>query len=300
MQLYEALLPYPRIDPVLVHIGPLAIRWYALAYIAGLLIGWWAIVRMLRDKALWTNPPFKGKAPATADDIGDLVVWVTFGTILGGRFGWVIFYGIVLCGMNQSAPYCYGLPGGFLTDPIRIVAAWEGGMSFHGAVIGILIAVLVFTHRRKLDPFKIGDLIMAVAPIGLFLGRIANFINGELWGRPSNVPWAMIFPNPLAGGVPRHPSQLYEAGLEGIVLFVILQTGLRLFRWHEKPGLTTAVFFLGYGVFRTFVELFREPDAPFLGPITMGQTLSGLMLAAAAFFFWYALIKPGAGAKDRA
>lgn len=300
MHIYEALLPYPRIDPVLVHIGPLAIRWYALAYIAGLLAGWWLVLREIAQKSLWANPPFKGKAPANAEEAGDLVVWVTFGVILGGRLGWVIFYGVILCGMDQGAAYCRGLPWGFIDDPVKIVAAWEGGMSFHGGLIGVAIAVWLFTRRRKLDTMKAGDLVASVAPIGLFFGRLANFVNGELWGRPTDVPWAMIFPNPLAGGVPRHPSQLYEAGLEGIVLFAILQAGLRLFRWHEKPGLMIAVFFLGYGTFRSFVELFREPDAPFLGPVTMGQTLSGLMLAISAYFFWHALVKPKAGAKARA
>ena len=301
MQLVEALLPYPRIDPVLIHIGPLAIRWYALAYIAGLLLGWWLVLREIAQKSLWAGPPFKTKAPANSEEIGDLVVWATLGVILGGRLGWVLFYGLILCGMDQGAPYCYGLPGGFIHDPIRIVAAWQGGMSFHGGLLGVAIAVWLFTRKRGLDTLRVGDLVATVAPIGLFFGRLANFVNGELWGRPTNVPWAMIFPNPMAGGVPRHPSQLYEAGLEGIVLFAIMQAGLRLFRWHEKPGLLIAVFLTGYGVFRTIAELFREPDAPFLGPITMGQTLSGLMLATAAWFFWAALIKPKrAGAAEKA
>jgi phosphatidylglycerol---prolipoprotein diacylglyceryl transferase len=291
----EATLPYPQIDPVLIHLGPLAIRWYALSYIAGLLLGWWFILRMLRDKALWKNPPFNRKPPATADDIGDLVVWATIGTILGGRLGWDIFYGTILCSVSPGAGFCHGLPMEFITNPIKIVAAWQGGMSFHGGLIGVLLAVLLFCRRRKLDPLRVGDLVSSVAPIGLFFGRIANFINGELWGKPTHVPWAMIFPNPEAGGIPRHPSQLYEAGLEGLVLFAILQIGIRKFRWHERPGLTTAVFFLGYGIFRAFVELFREPDAPFLGPISMGQMLSSLMWFVAAYFFWRAL-KPAAKA----
>ncbi|HEV2562592.1 MAG TPA: prolipoprotein diacylglyceryl transferase [Rhizomicrobium sp.] len=291
----EATLPYPQIDPVLIHLGPLAIRWYALSYIAGLLLGWWFILRMLRDKALWKNPPFNRKPPATADDIGDLVVWATLGTILGGRLGWDIFYGTILCSVSPGAGFCHGLPMEFITNPIKIVAAWQGGMSFHGGLIGVLLAVLLFCRRRKLDPLRVGDLVASVAPIGLFFGRIANFINGELWGKPTHVPWAMIFPNPEAGGIPRHPSQLYEAGLEGLVLFAILQIGIRKFRWHERPGLTTGVFFLGYGIFRAFVELFREPDAPFLGPISMGQMLSSLMWFVAVYFFWRAL-KPAAKA----
>jgi len=291
----EATLPYPQIDPVLIHLGPLAIRWYALSYIAGLLLGWWFILRMLRDKALWKNPPFNRKPPATADDMGDLVVWATIGTILGGRLGWDIFYGTILCSVSPGAGFCHGLPMEFITNPIKIVAAWQGGMSFHGGLIGVALAVMLFCRRRKLDTLRVGDLVASVAPIGLFFGRIANFINGELWGKPTHVPWAMIFPNPEAGGIPRHPSQLYEAALEGLLLFAILQIGIRKFRWHERPGLTTAVFFLGYGIFRAFVELFREPDAPFLGPISMGQMLSSLMWFVAAYFFWRAL-KPAAKA----
>jgi phosphatidylglycerol:prolipoprotein diacylglycerol transferase len=290
MKIIEALLPYPRIDPVLVQWGPFAIRWYALAYIAGLLIGWWLVLREIAEKSLWVNPPFGGKPPANDEEVGDLVVWATFGVILGGRLGWVLFYGIILCSGDQSYPYCQGLPLGFLTDPIKIVAAWQGGMSFHGGLIGVALALWLFTRRRGLDTFKLGDLVATVAPIGLFFGRIANFINGELWGRPTDVPWAMIFPR--ADTQPRHPSQLYEAGLEGIVLFIILQLGLRVFRWHEKPGLQAGIFLVGYGVFRTFVEFYREPDAPFLGPVTMGQTLSALMVAAGLYFLWHALTRP--------
>jgi phosphatidylglycerol:prolipoprotein diacylglycerol transferase len=292
--MYEAVLPYPHFDPVLLHIwGPIAIRWYALSYIAGLLLCWWWILRMLRAPGRWTNPPFNGKPPATADEIGDLVVWVTLGIIIGGRLGWVILYGAILCSISPDVGYCHGLPMGFLTNPLRIVAAWDGGMSFHGGVTGLVVALWLFARRHKLGMVKLGDLICSVAPIGIFLVRIANFVNGELWGKPTTVPWAMIFPH-APDQLPRHPSQLYEAGLEGLVLMAILQAGLRLFRWQERPGLIAAVFFGGYGVFRAFVELFREPDAPFWGPISMGQALSLPMFAAAAFFFWYALHKPKA------
>ena len=285
-----ALLPYPQIDPVLIQLGPLAIRWYALAYIAGLLLGWWAIVRMLQQKSLWTNPPFNGKPPATADDIGDLVVWATFGVIIGGRLGWVLFYGIALCSVSPGQGMCVGLPGDFIAHPIRIVAAWDGGMSFHGGLIGMIVALWLFARRRSIQLFTLGDLVASVTPIGLFFGRIANFINGELWGKPTDVPWAMIFPR-APGHAPRHPSQLYEAALEGIVLFIVLQVGMRKFRWHERPGLTVGVFFLLYGAFRAFVEIFREPDAPFWGPISMGQALSFPMFVAAAFFIWYAALR---------
>ncbi len=301
-------IPFPNIDPVLLHIGgPLAIRWYSLSYIAMLLLGWWYIVRLLRERALWTNPPFNGKPPATADDIGDLVVWVTLGVILGGRLGWVIFYGTILCSVTPGGGMCHGLPGEFLTNPVRIISAWDGGMSFHGGLIGVVAALLLFAHRRKMDPFRIGDLLAAAAPIGMFLVRLANFINGELWGRPTDVPWGMVFCNDTvrsiyngqcpAGDVVRHPSQLYEAFLEGLVLFGIMQLCLRVFRWHEKPGLLTAVMFFFYGLFRILVEFFREPDAPFLGPVTMGQMLSMLMWIAAAFFFWYALGRKPAAQK---
>jgi phosphatidylglycerol:prolipoprotein diacylglycerol transferase len=291
----EALLPFPNIDPVLIHLGPFAIRWYALAYIAGLLLGWWAISRMLRQKSLWTNPPFNGKPPATPDDIGDLVVWATFGVIVGGRLGWVLFYGIALCSVSPDGAMCHGLPMGFLTDPIRIVAAWDGGMSFHGGLIGMVTALWLFTRRRGLKFVQVGDLVASVTPIGLFFGRIANFVNGELWGKPTDVPWAMIFPH-APDQLPRHPSQLYEAALEGIVLFIVLQVGLRVFRWHERPGLLAGTFFLLYGLFRAFVEIFREPDAPFWGPVSMGQALSFPMFAVAAFFFWYAFRKQDAKA----
>lgn len=293
----EALVvPYPQIDPVLVHLGPLAIRWYALAYIAGLLLGWWAIGQMLRQKSLWTNLPFNGKPPATPDDVGDLVVWATFGVIIGGRLGWVLFYGIALCSVSPEGAMCNGLPMAFLSDPIRIIAAWDGGMSFHGGLIGLVAALWLFARRRGVDFVQLGDLVSVVTPIGLFFGRIANFINGELWGKPTDVPWAMVFPH-APGHLARHPSQLYEAALEGIVLFIVLQVGLRVFRWHERPGLLAAVFFLLYGLFRAFVEIFREPDAPFLGPISMGQALSFPMFAAAAYFFWYAFNRQAAKAR---
>src|SRR5665213_2001403 len=230
-------IQFPQIDPVAVHIyGPIAIRWYALAYIGGLVAGWWLVVSMLRQKSLWTNPPFRGKPPATEEEIGDLVIWATLGVIIGGRLGWVIFYGIFLCTASPQGDFCQGLPIGFLTNPIRIIAAWEGGMSFHGAAIGVILAIVLFARRRGLALLPIGDLVCAVQPIGQFFGRIANFINGELWGKPTDVPWAMVFPH-APDHLPRHPSQLYEAGLEGILLFVILQMGIRVFRWQDRPGL---------------------------------------------------------------
>ena len=266
-----ALLPYPRLDPVLVHLGPLAIRWYALSYIAGLLLAWWGILLTLRRKALWTAPPFNGKPPATEDQIGDLVVWATFGVILGGRLGWDLIYGIILCSVSPDADFCRGMPMAFVSNPIKLIAAWEGGMSFHGGLLGVIIAVWLFCRRQKLGLLPVADLCCAFAPVGLFFGRLANFVNGELWGRISTAPWAMIFPR--AGDLPRHPSQLYEAASEGILLFVIMQICLWL-GLHRRPGLLTAIFFLGYGTFRFICEFFREPDAPFLGPVSMGMALS--------------------------
>jgi phosphatidylglycerol:prolipoprotein diacylglycerol transferase len=290
----QALLPYPRIDPVLLHIwGPLEIRWYALAYIAGIVLAWWGIARALRNKRLWAYPPFNGRPPATEDEIGDLAMWATLGVILGGRLGWVLLYGTVLCGVTPGdAPFCEGLPMGFLTDPVRIIAIWEGGMSFHGGLLGTVVAVWLFCRRRKLSLLSVGDLACAFAPIGLFFGRLANFIKPELWGRATDVPWAMVFP--YAGPVPRHPSQLYEAALEGVVLFVLLQIALRVFRAHERPGLISAFFFAGYGTFRFICEFYREPDTQFIGPISMGMALSIPVWLAAGLLFRAASRKPKA------
>jgi phosphatidylglycerol:prolipoprotein diacylglycerol transferase len=249
------------------------------------------VIRVLRQKTLWAHPPFNGRPPATEDDIGDLVVWATFGVILGGRLGWVLIYGTLLCSVTPDyAPFCDGLPMGFLTDPLRIIAAWEGGMSFHGGLLGVVVAVWLFCRRRKLKLLAVADLVCAFAPIGLFFGRLANFINDELWGRVTTVPWAMIFPR--GGPLPRHPSQLYEAALEGVVLFVLLQIALRVFRAHERPGLISALFFLGYGTFRFICEFFREPDTQFIGPVSMGMALSIPVWLAAGVLFWIAYRKP--------
>jgi phosphatidylglycerol:prolipoprotein diacylglycerol transferase len=289
--MFEAVLPYPQIDPVLVHLGPLAIRWYALAYIAGLLLGWWYLVRMLRTPSLWAGATFGGKPPATADDIGDLVVWATLGVIVGGRLGYVLIYGTFFCGIWGTSPACTGLPLGYLTDPIKIIAAWQGGMSFHGGLMGVTLALWLFARRRGLDVLKLGDLVVCVVPIGLFFGRIANFINGELWGKATNVPWAMVFPR-APDLLPRHPSQLYEAGMEGIVLFAILQLGLRRFHLHERPGLLAAIFFTFYGIFRYVAEIFRDSDTVFASWLSVGQALSIPMWIVAAFLFWLAFRRP--------
>ncbi|HEY3636635.1 MAG TPA: prolipoprotein diacylglyceryl transferase [Rhizomicrobium sp.] len=291
----EAALPYPHIDPVLIHLGPLAVRWYALSYIAGLLLGWWYLVRLIRTPGLWSGATFGGRAPATADDIGDLVVWTTLGVIIGGRLGYVLIYGTFFCGIWGTSPACTGLPLGYLTNPVKIIAAWEGGMSFHGGLIGVALAIWLFTRRRKLDLLKIGDLVASVTPIGLFFGRIANFVNGELWGKVTDVPWAMVFPR-APDQMPRHPSQLYEAAMEGLLLFAIMQIGLRVFRLHNRPGLLAALFFTFYGLFRYIAEIFRDSDTVFADWLSVGQALSIPMWIVAALLFWAAFRRPVARA----
>ena len=283
----EAVIPYPHIDPVLIHIyGPISIRWYALSYIAGLLLGWWYVLSLLKKKPLWEGRPFKGKAPMTAEDIGDLFVWITLGVIVGGRLGYVLLYGTLYCSYNPEGPACAGLPAAYISNPINIIAAWQGGMSFHGGLAGVLIAIILFCRGRKLDLLAVGDLVSAATPIGLFFGRIANFINGELWGKVTDVPWAMVFPT--GGPEPRHPSQLYEASMEGILLFLVLRVAIVRFQVHRRPGMVTAWFLTGYGLFRFIAEFFRDSESKIYGWFSMGQALSLPMWAAAAFFFWWA------------
>jgi phosphatidylglycerol:prolipoprotein diacylglycerol transferase len=246
------VIPYPAINPVLISVGPLAIRWYALAYIVGIIAGWVYARRIIASERLWDGP-----APLTVIDFDDFIVWITLGIILGGRTGYILFY-------NLSH---------FASHPIEILQLWNGGMSFHGGVAGCCIAIVLFARRRRIPMLALGDVTAAVAPIGLFLGRIANFINGELWGRPTDVPWAMVFPN--GGPMPRHPSQLYEAALEGVVLFILLN-GLLRRGALKRPGLITATFALGYGVARVIGELFREPDVQ-LGFLWDGLTMGMLL-----------------------
>ena len=252
------VIPFPSIDPVLIAFGPFAIRWYALAYIGGLLIGW-RYVRALARR----SPP-----PATEADIDDFLVWATLGLILGGRLGYVFFY----------------KPGYFLDNPLAILQVWQGGMSFHGGLLGAVVAGFWFVHRRGIAPRPFADIMFSVAPIGLFLGRIANFINGELYGRTTDVPWAMVFPR--GGPAPRHPSQLYEAFLEGAVLFVVLLVLGRRESLRRRPGLLSGTFLAGYAVARGIAEMFRQPDVHlgFLaGGTTMGQWLSLPLLALGLF-----------------
>ena len=286
----QAALAFPSIDPTIFSLGPFAVRWYGIAYIVGILLGWWLIVRFLRDKKLWAPAPFNGTPPATADQIGDLVVWVVIGIVVGGRIGWDLMYGTILCSVSEpKAAFCGALPMDFITHPLRIIDVREGGMSFHGGLLGVVIAVWLFCKKNKLKLLQVADLIALVAPVGLFFGRIANFVNGELWGRVTNVPWAMIFPH--TDGQPRHPSQIYEALLEGVLLFVLLQLALRYTNAREKPGQIAGLFFLGYGVLRFIAEFFREPDGPFLGPVSMGMALSIPLWIAALLFFHFSFKK---------
>jgi phosphatidylglycerol---prolipoprotein diacylglyceryl transferase len=258
------LIPFPAFDPVLVHVGPLAIRWYALAYIFGILLGWLYARALIRNDALWG-----GKAPMTVVEFDDFILWVTLGIILGGRIGYVLFYNL---------PH-------FIAHPAEIFELWNGGMSFHGGFTGCVLAVVLFARKRGISTFSLGDVTCAVGPIGLFLGRIANFINGELWGRPTDVPWAMVFPN--GGPLPRHPSQLYEAALEGLALLLVLGILIRLGAL-KRPGTIVGAFAIFYGIARTICEFFREPDIQ-LGFLWGGTTM-GMLLCIPLFLFGVALI----------
>jgi phosphatidylglycerol:prolipoprotein diacylglycerol transferase len=257
------VLLFPAFDPVLLRIGPLAIRWYALAYIAGLVLGW----RLLR-RLVQASP-----AVATPVQADDFLTWATLGVVLGGRLGYVLFY----------------QPSHFLAEPLDALAVWQGGMSFHGGMLGVFGAAALFCFRHGIPPLGFGDRIAVCTPIGLGLGRIANFINGELWGRPAPdwLPWAMVFPT--GGPVPRHPSQLYQAVLEGLVLFVVLLALSRREHIRARFGFLTGAFLAGYGALRIIGEFFRQPDA-FLGFLyagaTMGQLLSAPMILAGAWLIW--------------
>jgi len=265
------VIPFPAFDPVLVQLGPFAIRWYALAYIVGILLGWAYARALVRAQSLWG-----GKAPLTVIDFDDFVLWVTLGIILGGRIGYVLFYN----------------PQHFTAHPLEIVQLWNGGMSFHGGFTGCVVAVVLFARKRGIPVLSLGDITCAVGTIGIFLGRIANFINGELWGRTADVPWAMVFPN--GGPLPRHPSQLYEAALEGLVLMAVLALLMRAGAL-KRPGMIIGAFAVVYAIARTASEFFREPDAQlgFLwGGATMGQLLSVPLFLAGIGFIVYALKHP--------
>jgi phosphatidylglycerol:prolipoprotein diacylglycerol transferase len=264
-----AVLPFPGFDPVLVHIGPLSIRWYALAYITGLLAGWWGMRRLVR----------RTPVVATTLQVDDFLTWATLGVVFGGRFGYVLFY--------QS--------GYYFSHPLQMLQVWNGGMSFHGGMLGVTLALILYCRQQKIALLGFADRVSVVTPIGLGLGRCANFINGELWGRPApGVPWAMIFPSDPTQ-LPRHPSQLYQAAMEGVLLFLLLFLLSRREAVRARFGLLTGVFLMGYGVARIIGELFRQPD-PFLGYLwqgaTMGQLLSIPMVLAGAGLAAYALTRP--------
>jgi len=260
-------LPFPMIDPVLISVGPFAIRWYALAYVGGLIGGWWMARRVAAAKQYWG-----GVSPARPEDVDDLIVWAALGVVLGGRTGYVLFYN----------------PAYFAAHPAEIFVLWHGGMSFHGGFLGTIIALLLFARSRGIPMLSMLDLAAIVTPIGLFLGRIANFINSELWGRVTDVSWAFVFPN--GGPLPRHPSQLYEGVLEGVVLFAIIVA-----MWRKGalryPGMIGGTFVLGYGIARIVSEFFREPDPQIgylTGGLTMGMLLSIPMLVVGAAAIWIA------------
>ena len=254
-------LPFPAIDPVALAIGPITIKWYALAYIAGLVGGWFYARRLVLADNLWGVV----RRPTTAD-IDDLIVWVALGVVLGGRLGYVLFYNLPL----------------YLADPLEILAIRNGGMSFHGGFLGAVLAMVLFARRRGLGAYTLLDVAAVVVPIGLFFGRIANFVNGELWGRAApDFAYAVIFPT--GGDVPRHPSQLYEALTEGLFLFVVMSMCVHRYGFR-RPGLMGGIFVLGYALARTFCEFFREPDRQLgylfgegLGPLGGGVTMGMLL-----------------------
>lgn len=293
-------MTFPDFNPVWFSIGPLDIRWYALAYVAGIILGWWYAARLARAESVWSP----GKPPATVAQIDDLVLWITLGIIFGGRLGYAVFYKPELFGQLFSGP-----------DNLALFRLWDGGMAFHGGFAGVTIAVIWFSLKNKINMLSLGDLVAPVVPIGLGLGRLANFINGELWGRVTDVPWAINFCNKHAretygatceylaanghvygpGALPRHPSQLYEAGLEGLVLFGVLWLAVWKWRLLTKPGYVTGLFLLGYGLIRASLENVRQPDVGLdnfpLG-LTMGMILSIPMIIIGAWLVWRAWSRP--------
>lgn len=273
----ECLPPFTLIDPVIFHIGPFALRWYAVAYIAGLLLGWRYMVALSRRPKLYVpqGVPPRG-TPFNVEDIDDLLLWVTIGVVGGGRLGYVLFYQF----------------DAIWERPLWIVTGIvEGGMSFHGGLIGVALALFFTCRNRKLDLFRVGDAAAVVTPIGLFFGRLANFINGELWGRPTDVPWAMRFENDPLGAC-RHPSQLYEAALEGVLIFTVINFATWKFRSLARPGMNAGLFLLIYGLSRALLETVREPDRhmpeALQGYVTMGMLLSIPMIFIGAFLIWRA------------
>jgi len=260
-------IPFPLIDPVALHLGPLKIHWYGMAYLVSILLAWGYGVWLLKTK----------KARLKPNDFSDYIVWAVFGIVIGGRLGYVLFYDM----------------GNFIAQPLQILYVWRGGMSFHGGLIGILVATFLFCRQRRISFLSLGDIVAMVGPIGLFFGRIANFINAEHFGRVTDVSWAMIFPH--GGPWLRHPSQLYEAGLEGLSLFILMIGVDRCTNWRAKhPGALIGVFMIGYAFARIFAEFYRVPDATFFlfsTLITIGQLLSLPLILVGGYFLWYAFQK---------
>lgn len=260
-------IPYPAIDPVLISIGPFAIRWYALAYIAGIILGWRYTLTLVR------------RGPTSADgraigikDMDDFIVWATLGIVLGGRIGYVLFY----------------KPGYYAFHPLEALQIWHGGMSFHGGLIGVILAMILFARSRGFAFWRLADIVAAATPIGLFFGRLANFVNGELFGRVTDVPWAMVFPH--GGPMPRHPSQLYQAFFEGICVFAVLAVLEWRFRVRERPGTMAGAFLISYGCARIVGELFRQPDAQ-LGFLILGTTMGQLLSAPMVLFGGWLILR---------
>jgi len=268
--------PFPDIDPVAVQIGPIAIKWYGLAYLSGLLLGWLYIRRLLSQTKLWADdrPPF---LPQKVDD---LLIYMVAGVLIGGRLGFVLFYE----------------PSYYLENPLDIFAVWKGGMAFHGGLFGSGVAIWIFSRRNGINPWSTSDLCTATVPIGIFFGRIANFINGELFGRPTDVPWGMVFPEarlhyPDVEPTARHPSQLYEAMLEGLLLFIVLRILTHYYGALKRPGLVSGTFLVGYALARSTAELFREPHFAHslnIEPLTVGIAYSIPMLLLGLFVIYFA------------
>ena len=290
-------MQFPEFDPVLFSIGPLDIRWYALAYVAGIVLGWWYANRLARNNAIWQP----GKPPVTTTQLDDLVLWITLGIILGGRFGYALFY--------KPSLYANLFTGDDWGERLALFRLWDGGMSFHGGLIGVSLAIVWFAWKNRIRLLSLGDLVAPVVPLGLFFGRVANFINGELWGRPTDAPWGVVFCNRTietmygfcpAGLEPRHPSQLYEAGLEGIALAVILWLAVYKAKLLAKPGYVTGIFLFGYGLVRASLENVRQPDFGMedlpLG-LTMGMMLSIPMMVVGAWLIWRAWSRPPVAAE---
>ena len=270
-------IPYPHIEPVLFKIGPFSLRWYSLAYIGGLAAGWWYLTRLIKKTALWA----KAGPPVDRKLLDDVVFWVAIGVMAGGRLGYLLFYEPTLIIAQWEKLF------GVVPFPPALMT-WNGGMSFHGGLIGVALVGILFARKYKLNMLSLGDMFACATPIGLFFGRIANFINGELYGRPWDGPWSMVFPADRLG-VPRHPSQLYEAALEGVVLFTVLFFAAHKFGLLKRPGAAMGLFLAGYAVSRIIIENFREPDShmpDFPLGLTMGMMLSVPMLAFGLWLIW--------------